>query len=96
MSQGEKVYNTTCAACHQPNGQGVPGVFPPLAGAETMLADIDGHIDSVLNGKPGTAMQAFGAQLSDADIAAVVTYERNAWGNDTGDVVQPVKIKAAR
>ena len=58
--------------------------------------DVAKHIDVVLNGVSGTAMQAFGAQMNDADIAALVTYERNAWGNDTGDVVQPSDIKAAR
>jgi cytochrome c oxidase subunit 2 len=54
------------------------------------------HIDVVLNGIPGTAMAAFGPQLNDAELAAVVTYERNAWGNKTGDVVQPKDIKAQR
>ena len=61
-----------------------------------MLDDLAGHIDSVLNGVPGSAMQAFSAQLSDVDLAAIITYERNAWGNDSGDVVQPATIKAAR
>ena len=60
------------------------------------LEDIEGHIDIVLNGKSGTAMQAFSAQLNDADLAAVITYERNAWGNDTGDAVQPLTIKNLR
>jgi cytochrome c oxidase subunit 2 len=53
-------------------------------------------VDIVLNGKPGTAMGAFGGQLNDIDLAAVVTYERNAWGNDKGDLVQPSEVKAAR
>ena len=57
---------------------------------------IDAHIDIVLNGKPGTAMSAFGGQLSDADIAAVVTYQRNAWDNKVGDAAQPAQIAAAR
>jgi len=96
MERGESVYGTACAACHQANGQGVPGVFPALAGSQMALEDIEGHINVVLNGTPGTAMQAFGAQLGDADIAAVVTYERNAWGNDTGDVIQPAQIKVLR
>ena len=71
-------------------------MFPGLVKSPIILGDVAAHNDIVLNGKPGTAMQAFGAQLSDVDIAAVVTYERNAWGNDTGDVVQPSAIKALR
>jgi cytochrome c oxidase subunit 2 len=61
-----------------------------------VMNDIPGHIDIVLNGKQGTAMAAWGPQLNDLEIAAVVTYERNAWGNDTGDLIQPADIKAAR
>jgi len=96
MSKGEAVYNTQCAACHQANGQGIPGVFPGIAGSAVATGDVAKHIDVIINGVSGTAMQAFGGQLNDADIAAVVTYERNAWGNDTGDVVQPSDIKAVR
>ncbi|MEM7195182.1 MAG: cytochrome c oxidase subunit II [Pseudomonadota bacterium] len=96
MERGEKTYQSACAACHQPTGTGIPGAFPALAGNAEMLADLDGHIDTLINGRAGTAMQAFGSQLSDVDIAAVVTYARNAWGNDTGDVIQPSQIKDAR
>lgn len=96
MARGEKVYATNCAACHQANGEGVPGAFPALKGGVIATGPVAGHIDLVLNGKSGTAMAAFGAQLNDADLAAVITYERNAWGNDTGDVVQPADVKAAR
>ena len=96
MEKGEEVYGKACLACHQANGQGIPGVFPALAGSPMALNDMDAHIDIVVNGKPGTAMTAFGPQLSDVEIAAVVTYERNAWGNDTGEVVQPAAIKASR
>ena len=94
MSTGEKVYNATCAACHMPNGQGLPGVFPALQGSQMVLEDQKAHIDIVLNGKAGTAMQAFGKMLSLKDIAAVITYERNAWGNNTGDVIQPKDVNA--
>lgn len=94
MTVGEKVYNTTCAACHMPNGEGLPGVFPPLKGSAMVLEDQAAHINIVLNGKAGTAMQAFGKMLSLKDIAAVVTYERNAWGNNTGDIVQPKDVNA--
>jgi cytochrome c oxidase subunit 2 len=96
MAKGEAVYNTNCAACHQPNGQGIPGVFPPIAGGPLSTGALAEHIDVVLNGKAGTAMQAFGAQLSDVDLAAVITFERNGFGNDKGDVVQPSDITAAR
>ena len=96
MAQGEKVYGTNCVACHQAKGQGIPGVFPAIAGSPIATGDLAPHIDIILNGQAGTAMQAFGSQLSDADIAAVVTYQRNAFGNETGDVVQPADIAAAR
>ncbi|RUO34124.1 cytochrome c oxidase subunit II [Aliidiomarina soli] len=94
MTLGESVYNAQCAACHQPNGQGVPGVFPALAG-EGVSVDSDGlndHIDIVANGVQGTAMQAYRDQLSMRELAAVITYERNAWQNDTGDEVQAADI----
>jgi len=94
MARGKQVYQT-CAACHGANGEGV-GPFPKLAGSKIATGPVDAHIDIVLNGKPGTAMQAFGAQLNDADIAAVVTFERNSFGNKTGDLVQPAQVKAAR
>jgi len=96
MDHGKSVYATSCAACHQANGEGIPNVFPGLVGSAIVIGDVSKHIDIVVNGKSGTAMQAFGPQLNDADLAALVTYERNAWGNDTGDVVQPADIKAAR
>ncbi|MCY4314225.1 MAG: cytochrome c oxidase subunit II [Gammaproteobacteria bacterium] len=96
MERGEGVYGTYCVACHQPNGQGIEGVFPSLVGTDMVLNDLDGHIGVILNGVEGTSMQAFSTTLNDADIAAVVTYERNAWGNDTGDVVQPATIKDMR
>ncbi|WP_363323572.1 cytochrome c oxidase subunit II [uncultured Psychrosphaera sp.] len=92
MALGEKVYNANCAACHQQNGQGIPGVFPGLKDSAIALGDVKEHIDIVVNGKAGTAMQAFGKQLALKDLAAIVTYERNAWGNNTGDVVQAAAI----
>ena len=95
MKHGEKVYQT-CAACHQPTGLGLPGVFPALKGSKIATGPVAGHLNIVMHGKPGTAMQAFANQLSDADIAAVVTYERNSFGNNTGDIVQPSQVKALR
>lgn len=97
MNLGEKIYNSTCAACHQANGQGVPGAFPALAGSDiaTNSDQRDHHIDVVLHGVDGTAMQAFSNQLSMSELAAVITYERNAWGNDTGDLIQAADINDA-
>lgn len=92
MARGEEVYGSACASCHQPNGSGVPGAFPALAGSPIALGPAEGHLDVVVNGVRGTAMAAYGDQLSDADIAAVITYERNAWGNDVGDMVTPVDV----
>ncbi len=96
MERGEKVYNTNCLACHQANGEGVPGAFPGLKGSALTTGPANAHLQIVMDGKPGTAMAAFGGQLSDIDLAAVVTFERNSWGNDAGDLVQPSEVKAAR
>lgn len=95
-ARGEAVYTANCAACHQANGQGLPPAFPALDGSKVAKGSKQGHIEMVLNGKPGTAMAAFGAQLSDTDIAAVVAYERNAWSNKLGEVIQPAEVKALR
>ncbi len=92
MERGQKTYATACASCHQPGGEGIPPMFPSLKGTDMVMNDVTGHINIVVNGKPGTAMAAFGRQLSEVDLAAVITYERNAWGNDTGDVVTPLDI----
>ncbi len=92
MARGEEVYVKNCVSCHQVNGQGVPPVFPSLVGSPVATGDRDAHIRMVLNGVPGTSMQAFGGQLSKAEIAAVVHYERHAWGNNAGDITQPVDV----
>ena len=96
MARGQEIYMKSCLACHQMEGQGVPGVFPALAGGAVTTGDITKHIETVVKGVEGTAMAAWGAQLNDLEIAAVVTYERNAWGNDLGDMAQPADIAAAR
>lgn len=96
MKRGEGVYNRVCSACHQPGGVGLAPTFPALKGDPVTTGPIEKHVDVVFNGKPGTAMQAFKGQLSDADIASIVTYERNSWGNNKGDMVQPIQIKALR
>ncbi len=94
MSEGKRVYDAVCAACHMPNGEGLPGVFPALKGSKMALEDVPGHIDIVVNGRPGTSMASFSKQLTMSEIAAVVTYERNAWGNNTGDMVQAKDVNA--
>jgi cytochrome c oxidase subunit II len=96
MTQGKLVYDKTCAVCHKPDGTGMPPAFPAMKGSKIAMGPIAAHIDIVLNGKPGTAMQAFGTQLSDEDIASVITYERNAFGNNMNDLVQPADIAAAK
>jgi cytochrome c oxidase subunit 2 len=94
-SEGEKVYTRSCVACHQANGQGVPSAFPALAKGPITTGPVAAHIDIVLNGsKKNPAMAAWKGQLSDLEIAAVITYERNAFGNAVGDVVQPSQIAA--
>jgi len=96
MTQGEAVYKKVCLACHQANGQGVQGVFPALAGSAVAIEPANrlGHIHRIIYGK--NLMPAFGEQLSDVEIAAVTTYERNAWGNNTGDEVQAKEVSEAR
>jgi cytochrome c oxidase subunit 2 len=96
MARGEQVYQANCAACHQADGMGMAGVFPAISGSKTANGPIEDHIAMVLNGVPGTAMAAFAGMLSDADVAAVVTYQRNAWNNKMGDLAQPAEIAAAR
>jgi cytochrome c oxidase subunit II len=96
MARGETVYKSTCAACHQPTGLGLPGVFPALAGSPVATGDVKEHMNVVMNGRTGTSMAAFKVQLNDSDIAAVITYERNSFGNTMGDMVQPSTIKSLR
>jgi cytochrome c oxidase subunit 2 len=92
METGEDVYAAQCATCHQVDGQGLAPAFPALAGSTVTRGPVDQHIEVVLHGREGTAMQAWGNMLSDSDIAAALTYTRNAFGNATGDVVQPQTI----
>ncbi len=96
QARGEKVYAANCAACHQPTGKGVPGNFPALEGSKLVLGPQEGQIDLLLKGKAGTAMASF-KQLSDVELAAVLTYTRNAFGNKAEDgIVQPKEVLAAR
>ena len=96
VARGEKVYASICVACHQATGQGSPAMkAPALAGNKFVVGGHGGPIDTVLNGRPNTAMQAFGKQLSDTEIAAVITYARNSFGNKANEV-QPAEVKARR
>ena len=92
MQQGKTVYESICATCHQLNGKGLTPAFPALAGSTITTGPVAANIDIVMNGRAGTAMSAWSEQLSDTDIAAALTYTRNAFGNQTGDLVQPVTI----
>ncbi len=92
MARGEQVYGKICASCHQPDGSGNPPVFPALAGNQALLDDRARHIETVIDGIAGSAMPGFANTLDPAEIAAVITYERNAWGNEAGDSVQPSVI----
>ncbi|NNL10186.1 MAG: cytochrome c oxidase subunit II [Pseudomonadales bacterium] len=89
-ARGEGVYNRSCAACHGVDGKG--GVGPSMIGTAVTTGPLQKHVDVIVNGVQGTSMQAFGVQLSELDLAAVVTYERNAWGNNMGDMVQAVDV----
>jgi cytochrome c oxidase subunit 2 len=96
IARGEKVYATNCVACHEANGRGSPTVkAPALAGSKVVNGPEEAQIDTVLNGRPGTAMAPFGKQLSDTEIAAVITFTRNSWGNKASDVT-PNEVKARR
>ncbi|MBI2309064.1 MAG: cytochrome c oxidase subunit II [Rhodocyclales bacterium] len=105
LAHGKAVYEAQCAVCHQADGKGLPPAFPALSGSKLVTGPLlaaDGqllkgsHVDRVLNGKEGTAMQAFRNTLNDVDLAAVITYERNALGNSKGDLIQPAQIKSLR
>ena len=96
LAQGETVYNGNCAACHGPTGAGIPGVFPAMTNSPVATGDAAEHVNVVMNGKSGTAMAAYKSQLNDVDLAAVITFERNSFGNSVGDMVQPSTIKNAR
>jgi cytochrome c oxidase subunit 2 len=96
MSIGEDVYVKHCATCHERDGMGQGSKYPALSGSEIANGVVEDHLNRVMNGKADTEMQAWAPQLSDLDIAAVITYERNSWRNDTGDVVQPITIYEAR
>lgn len=94
MEKGQAVYDKNCAACHQADGQGIPGSFPAIAGSAIATGDVALHLDRVING--GVGMPPFGEQLTPVDIAAVVTFQRNSFGNNMGDIVQPIDVVKAK
>ncbi len=97
MTLGRDKYNSICSACHQANGKGIPPLYPALKNSSVSIGKpISRHIALILNGVPGSAMQPYKDQLTDEEIAAITTYERNAWGNNTDDVIQPTDVANVR
>lgn len=97
MKLGKEKYEVVCSACHKADGTGIPPLFPALKGSSVAVGNpISRHIKMILDGVPGTAMQPYKEQLSDEDIAAITTYERNAWGNNTDDEIQPADVAKVR
>lgn len=94
MAKGQEVYDRNCAACHQPNGEGIAGNFPAIAGSPLANGPVSMHLDRIING--GVGMPPFGEQLTPVDIAAVTTFQRNAFGNKMGDLVQPIDVVKAK
>jgi len=96
LPMGAAIYLEHCATCHEPDGRGQGTTYPALVGGELPTGPLAPHIERVMNGKAETEMQSWAPQLSDRELAAVITYERNAWGNATADLIQPRTIYAAR
>jgi cytochrome c oxidase subunit 2 len=90
MERGKAVYARACQACHGANGEG--GVGKAIAGSAVATGDLGQHLNIGINGVAGSAMQAFGGQINDVEMAAVITYQRNAFGNNMGDMVQPIDV----
>jgi cytochrome c oxidase subunit 2 len=93
VAKGKDVYNANCASCHQAGGEGIPGAFPAITNSASAKGPIDEHVKLVLKGK-GSMMPAFQSTLKPAEIAAVVTFQRNGLGNSQGDMVQPSQVSA--
>lgn len=96
VEAGKNVYGQNCQSCHQAEGQGIPGLFPAISGSDVATGDVIEHLNTVINGIPDTPMEPYGSRLSDVELAAVTTYQRNALGNKTGDTVYPADVAAAR
>jgi nitrite reductase (NO-forming) len=104
IAAGERLFQGTCSTCHQPDGKGLAGVFPPLAGSDWLMADADRSVGAVLNGLSGPVTvngQAYNSvmppmsQLNDDEVAHILTYVRNAWGN-RGDAIRPADVTRVR
>ena len=94
VERGESVYAVNCVACHQTNGQGIPGIFPALAGSDIVMKNKDKNIEILMEGVQGAAMNSF-SYLSEVELAAVITYTRQSWGNaenGDGEIVVPKDI----
>jgi len=89
-SQGEAVYQQQCVTCHQADGKGLPPAFPAIAGSSIAMGDVSAHLNRVVYG--GGAMPPFGEQLTPIEAAAVITFQRNAFGNNMGDLIQPIDV----
>lgn len=104
MKEGKKVYSDRCLVCHKASGKGMPPTFPALIGGKITTGTIKNHLNIVINGKKGTAMVPFGTILTNKEIAAVITYQRNSWGNNdkkkygkqAGGIVQPDDVAKAK
>ncbi|MFC3909814.1 cytochrome c oxidase subunit II [Legionella dresdenensis] len=97
MQLGKTKYEQMCSACHQLDGTGIPPMYPALKGSSVAVGrPISRHIELVLNGVVGSAMQAYRDVLTDTEMAAIITYERNAWENNTNDVVQAADVAKVR
>jgi len=97
MERGAVLYDQHCAVCHKIDGSGMPPTFPALTNSSIATStDVNRHVDLVLHGVPHTAMQAYAPQFDNEELAAIITYERNAWGHNTGDLVLPSQIQAQR
>jgi len=96
MPVGEQVFTKHCATCHERDGMGQGSKYPALNGSTITIGPIEDHLIRVMNGKTDTEMQAWAPQLSDLELAAVITYERNSWSNNTGDIIQPITIYESR
>jgi mono/diheme cytochrome c family protein len=93
QTSGQQGFDQTCAACHQPDGKGIPDAFPALAGSAVAQGDPDTVLATVLDGR--NAMPSFRSELNDEQLAAILTYVRSAWGN-SASAVTPAQAAAAR
>lgn len=97
LTLGKEKYDQNCSPCHRPDGMGIPPLYPALRASSVATGHpISRHIETILHGIPGSAMQPYKDQLTDEEIAAIATYERNAWENNTNELIQPADVAAQR